>query len=138
VRTVEHRMAKRPTNPSNRPIGEVLREHRVERLKKGLREMAALLDISPPHLTDIEKGHRTPSDDLLIRIRDRYGIDEATLRSGWNRPESIVGEVANQDVVTAAKVPEFLRTARDLNATQWDSLIKYAKKLSDPKNGGER
>ena len=91
-------MAKKNLIQSARPIGELLREHRVERLQKGLREMAGLLDISPPHLTDIEKGHRTPSEDLIIRIRDRYGIDEATLRSGWNRPESIVDEVRGRSI----------------------------------------
>jgi transcriptional regulator with XRE-family HTH domain len=129
-------MAKKNLIQSARPIGELLREHRVERLQKGLREMAGLLDISPPHLTDIEKGHRTPSEDLIIRIRDRYGIDEATLRSGWNRPESIVDEVASQDATTAAKVPEFLRSARGLDASQWDALIKQAKKMSGPSKGG--
>lgn len=117
---------------SNVPIGDVLRDKRV-RLGKGLRQMAGLLEITPPHLTDIEKGRRTPSEQLLVRICNLYGIDEAELRSGWNRPAAIVDEVANQNPMTAAKVPEFLREARRLTVEQWDSLIEQARRLASRK-----
>ncbi len=139
-------MAKRP-NPSPVPIGDRLRKQRVEVLGKGLREMAALLDISPAHVTDIEKGYRAPSEELLLKMALLYKMDEATLRSGWSKPQAIVEEVASQDSVTAAKVPEFLRTARNLSPQQWDQLIEQARKLdakpdtgkprkSDGANGG--
>jgi plasmid maintenance system antidote protein VapI len=42
-----------PRKSSETPIGEVLRTQRVGVVKKGLREMAKLLGITPPHLTDI-------------------------------------------------------------------------------------
>lgn len=99
-------------------------------LKKGLREMARILDITPPHLTDIEKGRRTPSEELLVRIIRHYCLSEAELRAGWSRPEAIVEEVASQDATTAAKVPEFLRTARRLNANQWDAIIQQARRMT--------
>jgi len=111
----------------------VLRARRVEGLKKGLREMAAILGIAPPHLTDIEKGRRTPSQDLLMRICRAYGIPEAELRSGWSRADVVVAEVATQDPVTAEKVPEFLRTARKLTSKQWDDLIDQARRMSSRK-----
>jgi transcriptional regulator with XRE-family HTH domain len=95
--------------------------------------MAKLLDIAPAHLTDLEKGRRTPSEQLLVRIGKHYGIDEAVLRAGWRRPEGIVGEIASQDATTAAKVPEFLRKARTLTAEQWDVLINQARRLSSKK-----
>jgi len=113
------------------PIGEVLRKRRVEILNKGLREMAKLLDIAPAHLTDLEKGRRKPSEELLVKIALRYGIAEAGLRAGWQRAEAVVAEVANQDATTAAKVPEFLRTARGLTNEQWDRLIQQARNLAD-------
>jgi transcriptional regulator with XRE-family HTH domain len=102
---------------------------RREDLKKGLREMAGLLDVAPAHLTDLEKGRRSPSEDLLMRISEQYGIDQATLRAGWGKPEEIVREIASQDATTAAKVPEFLRSARRLSPSQWDRLIDEARRL---------
>jgi len=120
------------SNPKQ-PIGEVLRARRVAVLKKGLREMAGVLSIAPAHLTDIEKGRRTPSQDLLMRICKAYGIPEADLRSGWSRADVVVAEVATQDPVTAAKVPEFLRTARKLTTQQWDTLIDQARRMQSRK-----
>jgi transcriptional regulator with XRE-family HTH domain len=120
--------------PSRRqPIGEILRAQRVETLKKGLREMARILGIAPAHLTDIEKGRRTPSEDLLKRIATAYGMAEAELRSGWQRAAAVVAEVANQDATTAEKVPEFLRTARKLTPEQWDRIIGQAKRMTGGK-----
>ena len=125
-------MAKK-TSSKQEPIGDVLRSRRVETLKKGLREMARILGIAPAHMTDIEKGRRTPSENLLKRIATAYGIPEAELRSGWQRADAVVAEVANQDVTTAEKVPEFLRTARKLTPEQWDRLIGQAKRLTGDK-----
>jgi len=122
-------------NPLQGPqqVGELLRRQRVDVLSKGLREMAKLLDIAPAHLTDLEKGRRTPSEELLVRMVKQYDIDEATLRAGWSRPEGIVSEVASQDATTAAKVPELLRTARRLSSSQWDALIDQARRMSGRK-----
>jgi transcriptional regulator with XRE-family HTH domain len=122
-----------PRSDRKPPIGEVLRRRRLEVLKKGLREMATQLGIAPPHLTDLEKGRRNPSEDLLLRISKAYGIPEAELRAGWSRAEAIVGEVATQDPITAEKVPEFLRTARKLTPQQWDRMIDQARRMTSRK-----
>ena len=114
-------------------VGDVLRTRRVEVLHKGLREMARLLDIAPAHLTDLEKGRRTPSEDLLMRISKQYGIDESQLRAGWSKADTIVGEIATQDATAAAKVPELLRTARKFTPKQWDALIEQAKRMNPGK-----
>lgn len=121
-------MSETQSNPL--PIGEQLRRQRVDVLGKGLREMAALLSVAPAHLTDLEKGRRTPSEDLLLRIAEQYRLPVADLRAGWSRPDAIVSEVASQDPTTAAKVPEFLRTARNLTPEQWDRLIRQAGQMS--------
>ena len=122
-------MAKKNLLQGSQQVGELLRKQRIEVLNKGLREMAKLLDIAPAHLTDLEKGRRTPSEDLLVRMVKQYDIDEAMLRAGWSKPEEIVGEVASQDATTAAKVPELLRKARKLTPEQWDVLINQAAKM---------
>ena len=102
--------------------------------------MARILDIAPAHLTDIEKGRRNPSEPLLLLISKAYGIDEAELRAGWHRAEAVVEEVATQDATTAAKVPQFLRTARNLTPQQWDKLIRQAQRMDQGKHekGGEK
>lgn len=124
-------MAKK--RPAPIPIGEVLRQRRLEVLKKGLREVAGVLGIAPAHLTDLELGRRGPSEELLIRISKVYGIEEAQLRAGWNKQAPIVSEVATQDAMTAAMLPEFLRTARNMDADQWNKVIKHARRVA----GGE-
>ena len=128
-------MTRKTSGKQPAPIGETLRIRRVEVLKKGLREMARLLDIAPAHLTDIEKGRRNPSEGLLRRISELYGIAEPELRAGWSKAERIVEEVANQDAMTAEKVPEFLRTARKLSSAQWDRLIGQARRMASDKGG---
>ncbi len=56
-------------------------------------------------------------------------------RAGWHKPDEVVKEVATQDPTAAAKVPEFLRTARDLSSEEWDKIIKQAKRMTDKKEG---
>ena len=125
-------MAKKVTSKKE-PIGDVLRTRRVDVVKKGLREMARILSIAPAHLTDLEKGRRTPSEGLLKKIAVAYGMPEADLRSGWQRADAVVAEVANQDATTAEKVPEFLRSARKLTPEQWDRVIGQAKRMTGEK-----
>ena len=121
------------------PIGEILRRQRLQVCRKGLREMAEILKIAPAHLTDIEKGRRTPSEDLMLRISVGYGIPIADLRSGWSRPDAVVSEMATLTPTNAAKIPEFLRTAGDLTTEEWDNFIRQAKKIkSDRRKGGEK
>ncbi|MBE7508214.1 MAG: helix-turn-helix transcriptional regulator [Planctomycetia bacterium] len=121
-------MARHATT-SPEPVGELLRRTRVG-LNKGLREMAKILGIAPAHLTDLELGRRTPSEELLKRISEAYGIAEPKLRAGWSRPDVIVSEIASQDALTAEKVPALLRNARRLTRDQWDALIEEAQRLS--------
>lgn len=112
------------------PIGEVLRARRVEGMGKGLRDTASALGVAPAHLTDIEKGRRSPSEKLLLRIARVYGIDEATLRAGWGKAETVVGEIASSSPTAAAKAPDLLRAAKGLDAAQWDALIAQARGMA--------
>jgi len=129
-------MAKKRPSSEPVPVGELIRGRRMV-LRVGLREMAIKLSIAPAHLTDIEKGRRTPSEDLMLRIAREYGMPEEDLRSGWSRADAVVNEMATVSPTNAKKVPEFLRTAGDLTPEQWDTLIKQAKLFSKkPTNGG--
>lgn len=127
-----------PSSPQRPSAGSMLRKKRVEVLQKGLRETAKLLGVTPPHLTDIEKDRRVPSEALLQRIVALYQLDEAELRAAWGKAEDFVHEMVTQDPETVRKLPEFLRTARKLDAKQWDALIEQARKLSAKQKGGRR
>jgi len=128
-------MAKKKPIPEI-PIGERLRLRRVDVLAKSVRDIAKVLDTSPIHISDIETGKRTPSDELLVRMAEVYGLPEADLRSGFSRAPADVNELVTESPVSVEKAPEFLRSARGLGADEWDRLIKEAKKLSDRKGGG--
>lgn len=133
--TLVRPMPKQPPKPASEPIGDILRRQRIEELGLGLREIAKVLKVAPAHVTDLELGRRTPSEGLLLRIAEVYRIDIAVLRAGWQKPDEVVKEVATQDPTAAAKVPEFLRTARDLSPDQWEKIIKQAKRMTDKKEG---
>lgn len=129
-------MAKKRSQPE--PIGDVLRARRVAVLKKGLREMARQLDVAPAHLTDLETGRRSPSEELLVKLAEAYGVPIAELRAGWKKAEPVVAEVATQDATAAEKSPVLFRVVRDLSAKQWDEVIEFAKaRAKGQKKGGE-
>lgn len=122
-------MAK-PRSPRVPTISERLREVRTTVLGKSVRDVAKLLGTSPIHVSDIETGKRVPSEALMLRIRDIYGVPEAELRAAFNRPQAVVSELATANAVAVDKVPELLRVARGLNASQWDRLITEARRLA--------
>lgn len=113
--------------------GEILREQRVNVLRKGLREMARHLDIAPPHLTDLEKDRRTPSQPLLLRIAAAYQLDVAVLQAAWGRADATLTEMVTQNAETVRRLPEFLRRARDLTPEQWDRVMKQVKQVAREK-----
>lgn len=124
----------KPSSQPDMPIGERLRQRRIEVLGRGLRESAKLLGIAPAHLTDIEKGRRSPSDELLVRFASVYEIGESELRAGWGKAQADVAAIAASSPVNAEKAPELLRAAKDLDAKQWDALIEQARALAASKS----
>lgn len=62
-------------------LGEKLKELR-EASGLSLRALSARLDgLSAAHLSDIERGRRYPSKDLLVRLAEEFGVDTAELDS---------------------------------------------------------
>jgi transcriptional regulator with XRE-family HTH domain len=56
-----------------RTLGEIIRETRVDQ-KRGLRDLARSLAITPSYLSDIEYDRRIPSEDVLQKIADLLGL----------------------------------------------------------------
>lgn len=107
-----------------------------KRLAKGVsyRDLAAILGVSAPYVSDIEKNRRNaPSMDKLEKIASYFALspDEQTQMydlAGENRselPPDIPGYIKDHDYVAAA-----LRTARDLNASEdeWQAFIDDLKR----------
>lgn len=120
------------------PVHDRLRRQRTEVLQRGLRETAALLGVTPTHLSDLERGKREPSEALLVRVAEVYRLPVANLRAGWGRADAIVQEVATQDPLTAEKAPDLLRSARSLTSEQWDELTRIAREMATRKGGAAR
>jgi len=55
-------------------LGEIIRDARVE-AKRGLRDLARELDITPSYLSDIENDRRVPADDVMRRIATLLNLD---------------------------------------------------------------
>lgn len=127
-------MAKKTTQPE--PIGVLLRRQRIEVLRLGLREMARILDTAPAHLTDIEKGRRSPSDQLLGRIAAAYQIKESALRFGWSKLDPNVGQISTQDATAAEVAPQLMQFAKTYAPAQWHELLEQAKRIAR-KGGGK-
>ena len=125
-----------PKQPTEfEPIGTTLRDKRVKVLEMSLREMADALGITSAHLSDLEKGRRTPSEDLLLRIKKHYQIREGVLRSGWGKLDSVIERVGTRSPDTAERASAFMAAAETLSPAQWDTLIEQARRMS-PKPGG--
>ena len=114
-------------------FGDFLHKKRIE---KGVtyRELAKVLDVSAPYLSDIEKDRRNaPSMDKLEIISKYFSLsdEERALMfdlAGEKKSElapDIPGYIKERDYVTCA-----LRTARDLGATEkdWQDFVDGLKR----------
>ena len=107
-----------------------------KRLLKGVsyRDLAAVLGVSAPYISDIEKDRRNaPSMDKLEKLADYFTLskEERTLMfdlAGEKKseiPPDIPGYIKENDFVASA-----LRTARDLgaNADDWQMFVDELKR----------
>lgn len=59
-------------------LGEALRLIRVYHDLKQ-KQVAELLDVSTSYLSEIEKGHKTPTLDIVQRYSDKFGIPVSSI-----------------------------------------------------------
>ena len=65
-------------------LGEYIREKREDK-DFSLREFAGKINVSATFLSDIERGQRHPSDEVLKKIADELGEDFESLKKLDNR-----------------------------------------------------
>ena len=81
----------------DRTFGEKLRELR-DKADVSLRELARKMDVSAPFLSDVERGHRYPSDKLLGNLARFFKVSVEELKRYDNRPPiAEIRKLANAD-----------------------------------------
>lgn len=88
-------------------LGEVIRNARVA-LGHSLRALAAMLDVTPSYLSDIENDRRIPAEAVLSRIAYLLGLDTDALMVMAGR----FGESAEQYM---RRQPEAIRLFRKIS-----------------------
>lgn len=73
--------------PESMTLGEVIRKQR-ELASLPMRQLAAMAGISNPYLSQIERGLRAPSDQVLTAIADSLQISADSLRPKPSGPET--------------------------------------------------
>lgn len=114
-------------------FGDFLHQKRIQS-KKTFRELAAILDVTAPYVSDIEKGRRNaPAMDKLEKLVEVFKLTEEEKSIMYNlagkKKDTVAPDIPNyikeNDYVTAA-----LRTARDLGATEkdWEAFVEDLKR----------
>ena len=96
-------------------LGQFIRNQR-ELHDLTMRQLADLVGISNPYLSQIERGLREPSERVLEAIADNLEMSAETLKR--HRPRARAGDGAEPAVVTA------IRADSDLSAKQRAALIE--------------
>ena len=100
------------------PLGEYIRRQR-ELQKLSMRQLAALVGISNPYLSQIERGLRDPSEKVLDAIARNLELSAETLQEVGGRKRGGAGdETAEPPVVTA------IREDKELTARQRQALLE--------------
>jgi transcriptional regulator with XRE-family HTH domain len=97
------------------PLGEFIRRQR-ELQELSMRQLADLVGISNPYLSQIERGLRDPSEKVLDAIAQNLELSaEALYEHGGRRPDGDADEVDESPVVAAIRADPKL-TARQRQA----------------------
>jgi transcriptional regulator with XRE-family HTH domain len=105
----------KPT-PSS-PLGEYIRRQR-ELQKLSMRQLAGLVGISNPYLSQIERGLRDPSERVLDAIARSLEVSAETLHSRAKSAEEATGDEDD------AAVADAIRADRRLTPAQRRALLE--------------
>lgn len=120
------------TERRHQALGDVIRDSRVVS-KKGLREFARELEITPSYLSDIENDRRVPAEDVLSKIAHALGLNFDDLMALAGR----VGEQAERYVRRTPEAAKLLRKISEKNLSDSDvrKLSEKADELGNKEGG---
>ena len=108
-------------------FGQLLRETRMEK-GHSLRKFAAMADVSPTYLSQVEQGKvaKPPTAERVRRMAELLGenVDEWTALAG-RLPEDLPDIIRSQPT----RLPELLREASGLTPEQIRGLTRRARHL---------
>lgn len=110
-------------------LGDKIVELRTEK-KISMRGLARAVDVTPMHISNIEKGYTTGSSELIAKIAKALETDVDELLHLAHRVDPEVVDVIQQN---PQAVPNFLRSAKDLSAEDWEQLQGYLDKMTSKK-----
>jgi len=114
-------------------FGERIRERREE-LDLSLREFAKLVKCSPPFISDVERGRRFPSDQVLELMAQVLKLKLKELKEIDPRPP--VEELRKM----AENNPTYAVAFRTIvaNKTTAEDLLRFVKRQAKGKSGPEK
>ena len=101
-------------------FGEYLNKLRTEQ-RVGVRELGRAVDVTGMHISNMEKGKSLPSPELIVKLANALNVDVDEMSHMANHIAPEVKDVIQNQPKT---VPNFLRSAKDLSAEQWEVLHK--------------
>jgi transcriptional regulator with XRE-family HTH domain len=126
-------------------FGKFLKAKRLER-KITLRGFAALMNLSPVYICDVEKDRKpAPSDERLKQIAQKLLLDKHEIETmldlaAVSRKRPAVSNDLPEYIMENEIVRVALRTAKEADATdkEWQEFIEKLQKrtIKQAKNGG--
>jgi transcriptional regulator with XRE-family HTH domain len=113
-------------------VGEFIRRQR-ELQALTMRQLADLVGISNPYLSQIERGHRDPSERVLEAIAENLEMSAETLKRHRARRSDDERADGEESAVVAA-----IRTDKDLTAGQRQALIEIYESFVASRRGHPR
>lgn len=94
-------------------LGDRIRELRNER-DLSLRELAKIVEVSAPFLTDVEQGRRFPKEETLEKLARALRTDVADLKSHDTRPPAKeMSELSDSDIEYAFAFRRVVQHVKD-------------------------
>ena len=95
-----------------------------------MRQLGVLVDVSAPHIADIERGNRQPSDELLARLAKALKTAEDDLHRYYMRPPTKdMEKLIEKDPEYSLAFRKFVDAVRK-NGVSPDKIINMSKKLT--------
>ena len=101
-------------------FGEYLNKLRTDQ-RVGVRELGRAVDVTGMHISNMEKGKSLPSPELIVKLANALNVDVDEMSHMANHIAPEVKDVIQNQPKT---VPNFLCSAKDLSAEQWEVLQK--------------